>query len=192
MLLEPRFVWRETAAAATLEEMAKEHKVEDLITFAGAIEPEDVPEFLRELDVFLYPTFGDSYGYVVAEAMSMGLPVVATKVGSIPELVEDHVTGFLVRPHWKDPRGPLPKEPGGLPLITTDAENEVVVEEDVEVDVVEAGGAKKRQVVRRQVRRRLVEREEDAVHDQRRVRGRDGAAGAGPRHPHSAEAAVRR
>ena len=40
---------------------------------------------------------------VLVEAMAMGLPVVATRVGSIPELVDNGTTGFLVRPHWQHP-----------------------------------------------------------------------------------------
>ena len=87
----------------------------------GAVAPQDVPDFLHELDIFLYPTFGDSFGYVVAEAVSMGLPIVATRVGAIPEFVENGTTGFLVRPHWQDPRGEH------LPLITSDEDNIVEV-----------------------------------------------------------------
>ena len=48
----------------------------------------------------LDPTFGDSFGYVVAEALAMELPVVATSVGSIPELV-DESNGFLVKPSFQ-------------------------------------------------------------------------------------------
>ena len=53
------------------------------------------------LPLLRYPTFGESFGYVVAEAMAMELPVVSTAIGSIPELVFNGSTGFLVSPLWK-------------------------------------------------------------------------------------------
>lgn len=48
----------------------------------------------------LDPTFGESFGYVVAEALAMELPIIATAVGSIPELV-DESNGFLVSPTFQ-------------------------------------------------------------------------------------------
>ena len=47
-------------------------------------------------DALIYPTKADSFGLVVLEAMIAGLPVITTKVGAIPELVEDKNTGILV------------------------------------------------------------------------------------------------
>jgi glycosyltransferase involved in cell wall biosynthesis len=55
-----------------------------------------------------YPTFGESYGYVVAEALAMELPVVATAVGSIPELVRPGINGFLVQPIFERPNVQVP------------------------------------------------------------------------------------
>ena len=81
-----------------LERFAEEHGVASWVEFRGAVAPELVPGLLATWDIFLYPSFGDSYGYVVAEAMAMALPVVATAVGSLPELVDHGRTGFLVSP----------------------------------------------------------------------------------------------
>ena len=56
----------------------------------------------READIFALPSWGDCMPQAVAEALAAGLPVVATDVGAIPEMVNDSVNGFLVRP--RDPR----------------------------------------------------------------------------------------
>ncbi|HOJ20800.1 MAG TPA: glycosyltransferase, partial [Armatimonadota bacterium] len=44
------------------------------------------------------PTLGDTFAQVILEAMASGLPVVASRVGAIPELVVEGETGFLVPP----------------------------------------------------------------------------------------------
>ena len=49
-------------------------------------------------DVFVLPTSGDTMGLAIIEAMAAGLPVVSTRVGAVPEVVDDGATGILVRP----------------------------------------------------------------------------------------------
>jgi glycosyltransferase involved in cell wall biosynthesis/GT2 family glycosyltransferase len=56
-------------------------------------------ELYRQADIFVLPAIGECYGHVICEAMASGLPVVATKVGAIPEIVEDDVSGLLVPPN---------------------------------------------------------------------------------------------
>lgn len=53
-------------------------------------------EVLKEIDVFVLPSRTEGCPIVILEAMAMGLPVIATRVGGNPELVEDNITGFLV------------------------------------------------------------------------------------------------
>jgi glycosyltransferase involved in cell wall biosynthesis len=71
----------------------------------GAVQllgPRDDPlAALRALDVFVHPSWAESLPYVVLEAMSLGKPVVATRVGGIAEAVADGVSGRLVGP--RDP-----------------------------------------------------------------------------------------
>ena len=55
-------------------------------------------ELYQQSDVFVMPTGADSFGYVFIEAMAMGLPVIATKINAIPEIVTHGETGFLVQP----------------------------------------------------------------------------------------------
>jgi glycosyltransferase involved in cell wall biosynthesis len=64
----------------------------------GRISPADVAECYRKADVFCVPSRVEPAGAVFSEAASHGLPVVATRVGGIPDRVEDGVTGFLCEP----------------------------------------------------------------------------------------------
>ncbi|MCC6610746.1 MAG: TIGR03088 family PEP-CTERM/XrtA system glycosyltransferase [Burkholderiales bacterium] len=61
-------------------------------------ERDDVPEILRGLDCFVLPSRAEGVSNTILEAMSSGLPVVATRVGGNAELVEDRLTGRLVPP----------------------------------------------------------------------------------------------
>jgi glycosyltransferase involved in cell wall biosynthesis len=56
----------------------------------------DVDSFLASLDVFVNPSWAESFPYAVLEAMSRGLPIVATDVGGVGEAVRDGETGRLV------------------------------------------------------------------------------------------------
>lgn len=53
-------------------------------------------EVYLKSDIFVMPTFVDSFGYVFLEAMSAGLPVVGTDIFAVPEIIEDGKNGFLV------------------------------------------------------------------------------------------------
>ncbi|CAM5415382.1 glycosyltransferase family 4 protein [Eoetvoesiella caeni] len=59
----------------------------------------DVPELLAGFDIFALATEMEAAGMVFAEAASAGLPIVGTKVGGVPEMVQDGVTGLLVPLH---------------------------------------------------------------------------------------------
>lgn len=58
----------------------------------------DVPAILRQSDVCVVPSYWEGFGNVVLEAMAVGTPVVATRVGGIPEIISDGNTGLLVSP----------------------------------------------------------------------------------------------
>ncbi|OGV41780.1 MAG: hypothetical protein A2X48_14300 [Lentisphaerae bacterium GWF2_49_21] len=54
-----------------------------------------MPDFYRAHSIFISPTMFESFGNSIAEAQACGLPVVASKVGGVPEVVQDRKTGFL-------------------------------------------------------------------------------------------------
>lgn len=59
---------------------------------------DDVPELLRSADAFVHPAMDEGFGLVVVEAAAAGLPIVASDVGGIPEIIEHGVSGLLVPP----------------------------------------------------------------------------------------------
>lgn len=69
------------------------------VVFPGAVQPEDVPRWMREMDVGVAPYANDSARYFsplkVLEYMAAGLPVLASRTGQIPSLVEDRHSGLL-------------------------------------------------------------------------------------------------
>lgn len=59
---------------------------------------DELPDWLRAMDVFLLTSLNEGMGRVLVEAMACGLPIVATEVGGVPSVVDDGINGFLVPP----------------------------------------------------------------------------------------------
>lgn len=77
-----------------LRQLAEALRIHERVRFLGA--RQDVPECLAALDLFAFPSLNEGMGRALIEAMAMGLPVVATRVGGIPDIVTDGETGVLV------------------------------------------------------------------------------------------------
>ncbi len=82
------------------KELVKDLQLSERVRFLGFINHDNLPEFLHGIDIFAMPSIsdGESFGVAALEASSTGLPVVATKVGGVPEVVMDDKTGLLVEP----------------------------------------------------------------------------------------------
>ncbi|MGY1708784.1 glycosyltransferase [Geodermatophilus sp. SYSU D00758] len=76
----------------------RESPASDRVTLAGFLPHDQVPGVLAALDVLALPSAYEEMGSVLTEAMAAGLPVVASAVGGIPEVVRDGETGLLVPP----------------------------------------------------------------------------------------------
>jgi glycosyltransferase involved in cell wall biosynthesis len=82
-----------------------EHQVKGLHLEKHVLLPgfrDDVLALLKGFDIFVMSSETEGLGTSILDAMACGKPVVGTKTGGIPEVVEDGVTGFLVEP--RDPR----------------------------------------------------------------------------------------
>ena len=79
-----------------LHQQVADLELNDSVVFTGT--RSDIAGLLAMSDVFVLPTLEDVLPTVVAEAMATGLPVVASDVGGLPEMVVDGTTGLLVPP----------------------------------------------------------------------------------------------
>lgn len=79
-----------------LQALALSLGIDSHVSFVGAVD--DVWTVLSKADVFAFPSLSEPLGIAVMEAMAAGVPVIASGVGGIPELVSHDVTGILVPP----------------------------------------------------------------------------------------------
>ncbi|HLH32413.1 MAG TPA: glycosyltransferase, partial [Terriglobia bacterium] len=86
----------ERSYKSVMEELARELKLDGRVIFTG--QRQDVTDILREVDIVVHPSLTEGLSNVILEAMVAGLPVVATRVGGNPELVQEDRTGLLVPP----------------------------------------------------------------------------------------------
>jgi glycosyltransferase involved in cell wall biosynthesis len=83
-----------------LELQARELRLQGKVHFLG--QRSDVTEVLGAADIFVLASQDEGNPLSLMEAMAVGLPVVATAVGGVPELIEDHRSGLLVKPDDSD------------------------------------------------------------------------------------------
>ncbi len=80
-----------------LEDLARELGLEKAVRFLGS--RRDVPQLLALMDIVVLPSLEEGFPNAILEAMAAGKPVVATRVGGVPEAVVHDETGLLVPPH---------------------------------------------------------------------------------------------
>lgn len=78
----------------SLETLIKQYKLEKRVFLLGFVD--DASQFLKAFDLFLLPSITEGLAFVLLEAGLSKLPVVASRVGGIPEIIEDETTGLLV------------------------------------------------------------------------------------------------
>ena len=84
--------------AASIRQRVASMGLQGRVTLHGATSPDEVAAILNSASIFVIASFAEGVPTVIMEAMGAGLPVVATQVGGIAEIVSDGVNGYLVRP----------------------------------------------------------------------------------------------
>ncbi len=115
---------------ASLEGLAAELGIAPHVEFLGALAHTAVDELLRRSDIFCLPSFAEGVPIVLMEAMAMELPVIASRVAGIPELIDDRVSGRLVAPgslsDLTDVLSQLVRDPGERQRLGKAARRQVV------------------------------------------------------------------
>ncbi|MFI5383996.1 MAG: glycosyltransferase [Methanosarcina thermophila] len=95
-------VGRDDGLKKNLEKRAHELKIANYIKFTGPVNHEDIPLWISASDILVLPSLSEGRPNVILEALACEVPVVATDVGGIPELMVDGETGYLVPPKSPD------------------------------------------------------------------------------------------
>jgi glycogen(starch) synthase len=85
-------------ARVELEELARELRLNSTVDFLGWVEPERIPELMSQSTIVVMPSrWQEPFGLVALQGSQMERPVVASRVGGLPEVVADGETGLLVK-----------------------------------------------------------------------------------------------
>lgn len=81
---------------ALLQQLTTDLGIERYVTFLPFTN--DVPRLMAAFDIFALPSFSETYGLVVVEAMAMERAIIATNAGGVPEIITNGKTGLLIKP----------------------------------------------------------------------------------------------
>jgi glycosyltransferase involved in cell wall biosynthesis len=85
-------------ALAKCERFVRANGIASNVTFLGWVSGEQKAKFLREVNIFVLPSHFEGISNAMLEAMAAGLPVVVTRVGGLPDVVQDGCDGLVVEP----------------------------------------------------------------------------------------------
>ncbi len=87
---------RPTPGSVEVAEKIREAAGEGRVKIVGELKRAEMPSFWSSLDVAVVPSFVEAFGLVALEAMACGVPVIASKIGGLKEIVQEGVSGLLV------------------------------------------------------------------------------------------------
>lgn len=82
----------------TIQDYVKNKKISNYVKFFGQLEQKEVAKIIAKTKILVVPSIQETAPMVIAEAMALGKPVVATNVGGIKYMLRDKETGFLIPP----------------------------------------------------------------------------------------------
>ena len=78
-----------------IKRIIDENGLERTISFHGRLDPEQISNLYTQADVFVFPSRHETFGMVLVEAMSFGLPIVASAIPTTIEMVENNINGII-------------------------------------------------------------------------------------------------
>ncbi len=81
-----------------LGQLAEQEGLVDSVIFAGEVPNEQIPGYMAAADILVLPSLSEGFPMVLVEAMASGLPIVATSVTGVPEIIVDGENGLLAEP----------------------------------------------------------------------------------------------
>jgi glycosyltransferase involved in cell wall biosynthesis len=108
-----------------LENLSKRLNVYNHVRFLGMVDRLKIASLMSESDIFVLPSISEGFPLVVLEAMACGLPIIATKVGGLPEVIEEGRNGLLV-----NPRDSVALASSILLLLQNEAQRDIIAEEN--------------------------------------------------------------
>ena len=79
-----------------LEKKVDELNLRDIVFFTGMLNEKDLPRFLQSLDIYIHASLGETMSTAIMQAMACGLPIIASDVDGINNMITDNKTGLLV------------------------------------------------------------------------------------------------
>jgi glycosyltransferase involved in cell wall biosynthesis len=89
------------AFTSRMKKLAAELNISDRVVFTGF--RDDIPNVMSSLDLMVTPSRVEAFGRVLLEAMATGIPIIASRVGGIPEIISSPDVGVLVAPQQPEP-----------------------------------------------------------------------------------------
>lgn len=84
-----------------LKKYIKENNLSNIVKFEGWVDGDKKIDLLNKCDIYILPSYNEGLPISILETMSYGMPVISTKVGGIPEIV-DEKNGILIQPGYKE------------------------------------------------------------------------------------------
>jgi glycosyltransferase involved in cell wall biosynthesis len=85
-----------------LQELSSAYQLEGCVIWIGRVEYDNISTYFHRADVFVLPTFEDTWGMVVLEAMLLGKPILCSRDAGASELVQDGENGYCFDPNNSD------------------------------------------------------------------------------------------
>lgn len=85
-----------------LKEIVRKNDLGEMVKFYAPVFGDEKYSQLEKADLFIYPSYHEGMPMAILEAMASGLPIIASRVGGIPDLVKDELNGILIEPGQPD------------------------------------------------------------------------------------------